>query len=245
MTRLIFPLETLLKSQAPFAATSLRTDGNWGRSTETPSTYLQGRVAGLNAIRRSGTPNIGATMFLRGINSLYGTNQPLIIVDGIIFDNADYGGLISGHYTDPLSTIDPRDIDNITVIKDGSSTYGTKGANGVIIISTARAKELGTRIDFAIYGGMNFKPAALPVMNAAEYRIYVSEILKSKGLTDAQIQTQPYMNDDKGNSDYFRYHNNTEWQDLVLKNSNTRNIYLKVTGGDNIAQVCAFIRIYE
>ena len=59
----------------------------------------------------------------------------LIIVDGVIFDNADYG-IISGHYTDPLSTIDPRDIDNITVIKDGSSTYGTKGANGVIIITT-------------------------------------------------------------------------------------------------------------
>ena len=231
-----FPLGAIPKNQSPFAAASVQTDGNWGRTIETPSSYLQGRVAGLNVIRRSGTPGIGATMFLRGINSLYATNQPLVIVDGIIFDNADYGALIPGHYTDPLSTIDPKDIDNITVIKDGSSTYGTKGANGVIIVTTTRAKELGTRIDFAVYGGINFKPAEYPLMNAGDHRIYLSEILKSKGLTDAQVQAQPYMNDDKANKDYFRYHNNTDWQDLVFKKSNTKNIYLKVTGGDNIAK---------
>ena len=231
-----FPFGTISKSQSPFAVTSVQTDGNWGKAIETPSSYLQGRVTGLNVIRRSGTPGIGATLFLRGINSLYATHQPLIIVDGVIFDNTDYGGLISGHYTDPLSTIDPKDIDNITVIKDGSSTYGTKGANGVIIVTTARAKELGTRIDFAVYGGINLRPAEYPLMNAEDHRIYLSEILKSKGLTDAQIQAQPYMNDDKANRDYFRYHNNTDWQDLVLKKSNTKNIYLKVTGGDNIAK---------
>ena len=236
------PLGTTMKSQLPFAATSVQTNGNWARITETPSSYLQGSVPGLNAIRRSGTPNIGATMFLRGINSLYATNQPLIIVDGIIFDNADYGGLISGRYTDPLSTIDPRDIDNVTVIKDGSSIYGTKGANGVIIITTIRAKELGTKIDFAIYGGMNFQPAKLPLLNASEHRIYLSEILKSKGLTDAQIQAQPYMNDDKTSKDYYRYHNNTDWQNLVLKKGYTKNIYLKVTGGDNIAKYVTFFK---
>lgn len=231
-----FPSGAIAKSQSPFAVTSIQTNGNWGQTIETPSTYLQGRAAGLNAIRRSGTPGIGATMFLRGINSLYATNQPLIIVDGIIFDNTNYGSLISGSYTEPLSTIDPKDIDNITVIKDGSSIYGTKGANGVIIITTARAKELGTKIDFAIYGGINFKPAEYPVMDAGEHRIYLSEILKSKGLTDDQIQALPYMNDDKGNPDYYRYHNTTDWQDQVYQQTNARNIYLKVTGGDNIAK---------
>lgn len=230
------PLGTMTKNKLPFAATSIQANGNWARITETPSAYLQGSVPGLNVIRRSGTPNIGATMFLRGILSLYATNQPLIIVDGVIFDNADYGGLISGRYIDPLSTIDPRDIDNITVIKDGSSTYGTKGANGVIIITTIRAKELGTKIDFAIYGGINFQPAKFPLLNATDHRIYLSELLKSKGLTDAQIQAQPYMNDDKTNKDYYRYHNNTDWQDLILTKGATKNIYLKVTGGDNIAK---------
>ena len=230
------PFGVKMKSEIPFAASSVRTNGNWSKITETSSSFLQGKVAGLNAIRRSGTPNIGATLFLRGYNSLYATNQPLIIVDGVVFDNADYGGLISGHYTDPLSTIDPRDIDNVTVIKDGSSTYGTKGANGVILITTARANELGTKIDFAIYAGANFQPSKIPLLNPGDHRIYLSEILKSKGLTDAQIQAQPYMNDNKSNPDYFRYHNNTDWQDEVLKKGATKNIYLKITGGDNIAR---------
>jgi TonB-linked SusC/RagA family outer membrane protein len=230
------PIGPQLVSHVPAAVTSIQTGGNWSNSMETPSTYLQGRIPGLNAIRRSGTGNAGATMFLRGISSLYATNQPLVIVDGVIFDNADYGSVISGHYSDPLSTIDPRDIDNITVIKDASSTYGTKGANGVIIITTARAKELGTKIDLAVYGGVSFAPKEMPVLDAAQYRTYLSEALQSQGQTNAQIQALPYMNDDPKNMDYYRYHNNTDWQDLVLKNSNTKNIYLKVTGGDNIAK---------
>lgn len=230
------PLTNELQNRIPFAVTSVKTGGNWGHIIETPSTYLQGRVAGLNAIRRSGTPNLGATMFLRGISSLYATNQPLVIVDGIIFDNVDYGSVISNHYTDPLSTIDPRDINNISVIKDGSSIYGVKGANGVIIISTIRAKQLGTQIDLAVYGGINAAPDKLPLLDAGDYRIYLSELLKSKGLNDAAIQAQPYMNDNLGNRDFYRYHNNTDWQDVVFNRSSTKNIYLKVTGGDNIAK---------
>lgn len=231
------PYGSIMRHKSPFAVSSIKTNGNWGIITETPSSYLQGRVAGLHAIRRSGTPNIGATMFLRGISSLYATNQPLIVVDGVLFNNQDQGGsLISNHYTDPLSTIDVRDIDNITVLKDGSSIYGTKGANGVIIITTARARELGTRIDFAVTGGVNFKPSTLPMLKAADYRIYLSEMLKSKGLTEPQIQVLPYMNDDPNHPDYYRYHNNTNWQDQVVENSSTKNIFLKVTGGDNIAK---------
>lgn len=230
------PFKIVPKNQSPFAVSSIQTDGNWGRFTEIPSTFLQGRVAGLNVIRRSGTPASGASLLLRGINSLNATNQPLIVVDGVIFDNKDYGSIISGNYFDPLSTIDARDIDNITVIKDGSSTYGTKGANGVIIISTARARQLGTKIDFAVNGGINFKPTEIPLLDAGQHRIYLSEILKSGGLTDAQVQALPYMNDNPSNRDYYRYHNNTNWQDQVLENSITSNIYLKITGGDNIAK---------
>ncbi|MBC7947707.1 MAG: SusC/RagA family TonB-linked outer membrane protein [Chitinophagaceae bacterium] len=231
------PFGNVLKSRSPFAITSVQTNGNWARTNETPATYLQGKVSGLNATRRSGTPNMGATMFLRGISSLYASNQPLIVVDGVIFNNQDHGGsIISNHYTEPLSTIDPRDIDNITVIKDGSSIYGTKGSNGVIIITTARARELGTKIDFSAYGGVNLAPSNIPVLDAANYRIYLSELLKSKGLTDAAIMALPYMNDDNTQPEYFKYHNNTDWQKEVFKQGSTKNIYLKVTGGDNIAK---------
>lgn len=231
------PYNQTMRSRTPYATTSVQTNGNWDRVNETPATWLQGKVAGLNAIRRSGTPNIGSTLFLRGMSSLYATNAPLIVVDGVIFDNNNYGGsIINNNYTDPLSTIDARDIDNITVLKDGSSIYGTKGANGVILITTARARELGTKIDFAVYSGINMSPENLPVMASTDYRTFLAEMLKSKGLTDAQIQAQPYMNDDPNNPVYYQYHNNTNWQNLIFNKSTTKNVYLKVTGGDNIAK---------
>ena len=222
---------------SPYAVASVQVNDGWNRVTETPDAYLQGKVAGLNVIRRSGTQNIGATLFLRGINSLYATNQPLFIVDGVIFNNSNIGSsIISNNYNNPLSTIDERDIDNISVLKDASSLYGSKGANGAIIITTIRAKELGTKIDFAVYGGFNAAPKNLPVMNAAGYRTYLSDILKTKGISDAQIQNEPYMNDDPASPGYYTYHNNTDWQKVVIKNSYAKNIYLKVTGGDNIAK---------
>lgn len=219
------------------SVTSVNVDGNWGRNGETPDGFLQGKVAGLNATMRSGTLNAGAYLSLRGMNSLYTTNQPLIIVDGAIYDYNDYGtSVIGNHYTNALAMIDVKDIENITVIKDASSTYGTKGANGAIIITTIHAKDLATKIDFAAYTGINSAPENLPVMKSGDYRNFLSDVLKSRGWTDAQIQAQPYMNDNTSNPEYYRYHNETDWQKKVLANSTTSNFYLKVTGGDNIAK---------
>jgi TonB-linked SusC/RagA family outer membrane protein len=233
----MLPFGKLANNQLPFAATSIQTGGNWSRTAETPDAFLQGKVAGLNVIRRSGTPNSGANLFMRGINSLYTTNQPLIVIDGVIFDAADYGGsIISNNYTNPLAYIDIKDIDNLTIIKDGSSTYGTKGANGVILITTARAKELATRIDLAFYGGVNFAPKTLPLLNAGEYRTYLSDILQSGGMTESDVRNIPYMIDDPSYPQYYRYHNQTDWQKQVFSRSSLKNYYIKVTGGDNIAK---------
>ncbi|SIS94869.1 TonB-linked outer membrane protein, SusC/RagA family [Filimonas lacunae] len=203
---------------------------------ETADALLQGRMTGLQAIRRSGAPGVGANLFLRGLNSLYATNKPLIVIDGMLFDANEYGeSIIANNYTNPLALIDAKDIDNITLVKDATSMYGTKGANGALIITTARAVSEATRIDFAVYSGFNKAPAALPVMNAADYRTYLSDVMQSRGLTPAQIAAQPYMNDDVTSPLYAQYHNNTNWQNQVLRNSMNRNIYLKITGGDNIA----------
>ena len=233
------PTKDRLGSQTTFATTSVYADGNWERNNETADGFLQGKAVGLNATMRSGTPNAGAYLALRGMNSLYANNQPLIIVDGAIFDIDDFGtSVIGNHYTNALATIDPKDIENVTVIKDATSTYGTKGANGVIIITTAHAQQQATKIDFAAYTGMSYVPANLPVMNAADYRTYLSDILKTRGWSDTYIQAQPYMNDDKSsaNPGYYRYHNETDWQKQVLNNAPSNNFYLKVSGGDNIAK---------
>ncbi|HEX6180721.1 MAG TPA: SusC/RagA family TonB-linked outer membrane protein, partial [Chitinophagaceae bacterium] len=230
------PFGPKIKTEVTAATGQYNVNSAWAQPLEMPDAILQGRVAGLNVIRRSGAQGVGANMFLRGYNSLYATNKPLIIIDNMLFDANEYGeSIIANNYTNPLALIDVKDIENITVLKDASSTYGTKGANGAIIITTARAKTQATRIDFALYGGVNQKPDNLPVMNAADYRIYLHEILLSKGMSIAQIQEQPYMNDDPQNPLYAKYHFDTDWQDKVMENGINQNYFLKVTGGDNIA----------
>ncbi|WP_187263091.1 SusC/RagA family TonB-linked outer membrane protein [Pontibacter beigongshangensis] len=242
----MMPGGAISKSQVPYAVSAVNPNNSWNRAMELPDNYLQGQLMGMDVVRRSGTPGQGAEMFLRGFSSLNGSNRPLVVVDGMIYDYESYGSsLISEHLVNPLSNIDIKDIDNITVIKDGASLYGTKGANGVILITTAHAKELATKIDFAAYGGVNVAPKNLPVMNSSSYRLYLSDVLRTGGMTDAQLQAQPYMNDDPNNPEYARYHSDTNWQDKVLGNSINQNYYLKVTGGDNIARYALSVGYLE
>jgi TonB-linked SusC/RagA family outer membrane protein len=232
---IITPTGTLIKRNATASLAQYNVNG-LAYPTETADALLQGRVAGLNVIRRSGLQGAGANLFMRGYNSLYATNKPLVVVDNMLYDANEYGqSIIANNYTNPFSLIDLKDIDNITVLRDASSIYGTKGANGAIIITTSRPKSQATRIDFAAYTGFNQMPKELPVMNAYDYRIYLSELLQSKGLSSTQIAALPYMNDDPSSPNYSSYHFNTDWQKKVLQNSLANNYFLKVTGGDNIA----------
>lgn len=235
--QVVLPFSAVPESHLSAAVSPVSVGGNWQGIPEGPDNYLQGKVSGLKVTRRSGTPGIGANMLLRGYTSLYGTNQPLIVIDGIPYDISSYGNsIISGYYQDPLSYIDVKDIDEITVIKDGGSLYGTKGANGVILITTARSQEEATRIDAALYGSVNTVPENLPVLNARDYRIYLSEMLQSQGLTAKQRQTLPYMDDNTTNPAYYGYHDQNNWQKKIYQSSASKNGYLKISGGDNIAK---------
>ncbi|MGE9313865.1 SusC/RagA family TonB-linked outer membrane protein [Niabella sp. CJ426] len=219
------------------ASAEQQTPDSWQQPTETIDSWLQGRVAGLNAVRRSGLQGAGANLFLNGINSLYAMNKPLIVVDGMPFDANDYGeSIIANNYTNPLSLIDIKDIDNITILKDAAGIYGAKGANGAIIITTVGAEgKQATKIDAGVYAGVNLAPSNLPVLNASDYRTHLGRMLSSRGWTAGQIAAQPYMIDDPSRTDYYSYHNTTDWQKKVLNNSLSQNAYLRITGGDNIA----------
>ncbi|WP_304198203.1 SusC/RagA family TonB-linked outer membrane protein [Flavobacterium alvei] len=204
---------------------------------ESVGDFLQGRVAGLNSVRKSGVPGAGAYLSLRGFNSLYATNKPLIVVDGMIYDDEDYGsGIIKNNSSSPLENIDVKDIENITVLKDDASLYGTKGANGVLIINTTRPTELTTKIDFTMYGAVNQEPDELPVMQSDAYRTHIYQLEASRGLAQIPLTYLPYANDNPGSVGYYKYHNETNWQDKVFKSSISQNYFLKVRGGDNIAK---------
>ncbi|WP_164974103.1 SusC/RagA family TonB-linked outer membrane protein [Filimonas effusa] len=237
-----FPDRTRSLHQSASSLGTVNTGGAWQAGTESPDNYLQGRIPGLTVTRRSGTPGAGANLLLRGYTSLHASNQPLLVVDGVIYDNSSYGNsIIGGHTANPLQNIDIKDISQVTVVKDAVNTYGTKAANGVIFITTEHAKELATRIDFAAYQGMNLTPAQLPVMGTSDYRTYLADLFKSGGYTSEQLANLPYLNDDIASSTYHTYHNNTNWQDQVLRRGSINNYYLKVTGGDDIARYALFM----
>ncbi len=210
----------------------------WGNPVqESVGNFLQGRIAGLNVVRKSGVTGSGSYITLRSINSLYGTNKPLIVVDGMIYDDEDYGsGIIQNQSSSPISDIDVKDIEDVTVLKDGSALYGTKGGNGVIIITTTRPDQLSTKIDFTMYGGVNQAPDNLPVMGGEDFRTYLSQVYSTQENGRDLLENQVWMIDDPQNENYYRYHNNTNWQDKVFRGGVNQNYYLKVRGGDDIAK---------
>ncbi|MDD4970046.1 MAG: SusC/RagA family TonB-linked outer membrane protein [Paludibacter sp.] len=208
-------------------------------------TVLQGSVNGLNTVSRTGAPGAGANMYLNGFNSLNATNQPLIIVNGIPYENQTIYSLITGNNVTPLSDIDVKDIENVTVLKSGASIYGSKGANGAIVINTLTAKDASTRINFHAYTGVNMETNSdYKMLDAGGYKNYLVDMLSNKGMSINDIQALPYINSEKpvvekwgvsGNADYYRYNQSTNWQNQVLKSSLTQNYHLSVTGGNDVA----------
>ena len=185
------------------------------------------------AISRNGTPGVGNVMFVQGLNSLNVNAQPLIVVDDVIIDQ-QYGRtmLHEGFFNDILSTINPSDIEKVTVMRNGTALYGAKGANGVILVQTKRNKSMATRITANISAGVTLKPKFLSVMDAEQYRSYASEMLKS---TNTRNRTFKFLKEDPDYYYYTQYHQNTDWKDYLYRNAMTQNYGINVEGGDAVA----------
>lgn len=218
-------------------------EGSFKETASSADGVMQGRMAGVNIISRSGDPGAGANIFIRGYNTLNSHNQPLILVDGVIYDNRDYAGSnIPGNpRNNPLLHIDPKDIESITVLKDATPVYGGKAANGVILINTIRAKQAATQIDFYTHQGVNFKPINMPVMEADDFKVYLTDQITSAGYSGDFVANLNFMSDDISSQDYYRYHNNTNWQDEIFTNSTEQNYYVRVTGGDEKMKMAASV----
>ena len=189
----------------------------------------------VRSMQRSASPTVGNSMFVRGINSINANSQPLVIVDGIEMDmQYDAVHLHSGHFNNLLATVNPAEIEKVTVLKNATALYGARGGNGVILIETKRGRSMATRIDADISVGLTLIPTLPTVMNASQYRTYATEMLGTMG-RDLSGVSFNFLNDapPSENYHYYTYHNNTDWTDYTYRNALTQNYTINVQGGDN------------
>lgn len=205
-------------------------------------TDIQNKLAGdVYSINRSGLPGQGAYMSIRGVNSINANAQPLIIIDGNMVDLEEgRTSLHEGYYNNILSGLDPENIESIKVLKNGTTLYGAKGGNGVILINTKRGKSMATKINVRIYGGVELAPKKLDVMSGDQYRSYLGDLVSTLNSVQSntsggyQPSSYPMLNN---NPDYFFYpifHNNSDWQKDLYQTAFTQNYKINVEGGDDI-----------
>ncbi len=189
--------------------------------------------ADVHSVQRNGTAGVGNVMFLSGLNSLNINAQPLIVVDGVIFDQQYNRTLLhDGFHNDILANISPADIEKVTVMKNGTALYGAKGANGVILIQTRRNHSMATRITASISAGVTLEPKYIDMMNASQYKSYAADLLGTSGTTVTDFK---FLNEDPTYYYYPKYHNDTDWKDYVYRTAITQNYNINVEGGDDVA----------
>jgi len=190
--------------------------------------------ADVRSVQRSGIQAMGNNVFIRGINSINASSQPLFIVDGVEVDmQLNRGALHNGFTLNELSSIMTADIEKVTVLKNATALYGARGANGVILIDTKRGHSMATRIDANVSAGVSLVPRLPKMMDATQYRLYATEMI---GTIDGMRQSMPtlnLLNDDPTGYYYHTYHNNTDWTKDVYHEAVTQNYSINVQGGDN------------
>jgi TonB-linked SusC/RagA family outer membrane protein len=197
---------------------------------------LQGSIAGLEVGSYSGVPDEGARYNLRGIHSLYGTNAPLFVVDGVpLYDQVFEGSVAAGNLYNFLSDVNVKDIESVVVMRDAAATgiYGSRAANGVIVINTKEGTQGKTYFDVSIQQGISGKYREIPVMNSSEYLPYLAEKLYGRGYTSDYVGSfPPFSGAQENTQEYWKYANNTNWQDIVTRNAWYQDYYLNLRGGD-------------
>jgi len=206
---------------------------------------LQGRVAGLAVVNNSGAPGIGAPVFIRGnasVASSFSDNRiysdPLFVVDGIIIppDRASAKGFsvnALGSGNSPISWLNPSDIESIDVLKDAAAAavYGSRGANGVIIIKTKTAKSGKPKVDLRAYTGITFTPSLFPILGGKAESDAKTDIWNRFAPYDQRMSGMPIQMTDSLNP-YFN--NSTDWQSLYFRTGKIQNYDASIQAGNEM-----------
>lgn len=199
-----------------------------------PLAAMQGRMSGVNITQSTGTPGGGFAIQIRGINSLRGTgNDPLYIVNGVPYGsqslgNAELTNGILQTQSSPLNSINPSDIESIEVLKDADATaiYGSRGANGVVLITTKKGKAGKTLFGMQASTTVGKITNNVKLLNSQQYLAMRREAFKNDGTTQYSITDY----DINGTWDPTRY---TDWQkELIGNNAFISAIQLSLSGGN-------------
>ena len=162
---------------------------------------LQGKVAGVVVTPTSGQPGADVSISVRGVGSIRGKTEPLWVIDGVVGES--------------MSSLNPNDIESISILKDGSATalYGSRGANGVVQVTTKRATAGGSSFDASVkFGISQLQKGNIEMMNGAEYYDYLVTAFTNAGTLEDQHWLQPYLKTQ-----------NFDWWDFATQNALTQN----------------------
>ena len=185
---------------------------------------LQGTVSGIQVTQATGQPGAGVTVQIRGVNSINAVAEPLYVIDGFPTSNSNTltdAGVTNGPKINPLASINTSDIESIEVLKDASATaiYGTRGANGVIIITTKKGKSGLSSINYdGNYGWQNVIKT-IPLLNSDQWGALRNDALVNSGKSP---QTAAQLNP---------YNVNTDWQGAAFRTGNSQSHNLSILSG--------------
>lgn len=198
---------------------------------------IQGKAAGVNILPNSGQPGANAVVRIRGGTSITAGNNPLYVIDGVpvAFSedsytsaaNPNFAQVMTKSASNPLNMINPSDIESVDILKDASATaiYGSRGANGVILITTKQGKKGKNTIDIDMYGSVSSLRKKLPILSADEYR--------------AALKAHPEV---KNWNDYGA---STDWQDEIFRDAPSQSYDVSMTGGNSQTNYRASINYFD
>ena len=204
---------------------------------------LQGRIAGLDIVQNSGALGSGTTMRLRGVSTLFGDNNPLVVVNGNILSNNDlaesfdFSNANEERFAELLN-VNPEDIESITVLKDAAACaiWGSRGANGVIEIKTKRGAKGKTKVTYSYRLTGRWQSGGYKLLNGDDYTMYLKEAYfnprQQSGFADKNSsEFMPEIAYAPDWSEYNMFNDNTDWVDKVKQFGVQQQHFISLEGG--------------
>jgi len=212
-----------------------------GLSVSSVDDALQGQISGLDIVGNSGDAGSGSTMRIRGISSINANAEPLIVLNGVIFEtpvanNFDFASANQENFADLLS-VNVDDIESITVLKDAASTavWGSKGANGVLSITTKKGLRGPTKVQYSYRFTGATQPQGMTMLTGDDYTMLMKEAYFNPKQSDGTSNIREF-NYEPNFSEYENYNNNTNWMKAVTQFGSTHDHYLQLSGGGEKAR---------